>query len=668
MVMPYVFPNLSQRPLVLLLGTLAMLGSATANAQTCPGVCGGPLQNPVEWSSLSQPTLNFVQGQMALPGLANGPLAVQTRFFNMPGNKLLAGPTIRVKPGHPFTIPLDNQLPYQETDNPANPHLAMHDEPFASTVQHGFDVVNLHTHGLHVSPKDHADNVLLNLFPASSPKDTVHQCKQQVKGEAITHHVCAQGKWESKFHMPKAHASGTYWYHTHKHGAVALHLASGLSGALIVEDDKNGLESLPAVQNNIKYGRERVMLVQSLQFATPAKGGSDNQINCQTVYGNPVSCAGDPAMNGANAQLSLNGQFNSVITLYTGEAQLWRMVNTTVGNVLPVCFSAVTSGAPLPQSHVLAADGVPVKHPGNTPFILQPQPVFNVSKHGTDLASNEFQFLAPGQRLDLLVQAPTQAGWYALLGGPAVGSTAATPLQQLCPAALTAEQISQNAGNIVAWVQVLAPASGASFNQVIPTQAQLNQLYTPKAVAGAKDMPPSPTQGVVFGFTNVSYSPDKDGNPVKSKIGGASVVNGRPFYEGQVQRRLKLNKAERWGVQSAVDAHMFHIHTNSFQLMQRGNVAYPFPIWRDTVLINCSPAATQNVAAQGGIQNCAFQAGLTSQFYNTTQTPVTLSQTAYGEVVQFASRAVDYDGPIVMHCHNTGHEDNGMMELVEMFK
>lgn len=675
------FLNFSQGPLILLIGSAALLGSAMANAQECsaiPGViCGGPLQNPVEWSTLPQPELHFAQGQISLPGLSSTPLPVHTRFFKMPNNTLLAGPTIRVKPGKKFNIPLNNQMQYHETDDPANPHLQMHSEPYASTVQHGFGVVNLHTHGLHVSPKGHADNVLLNLFPAKSPKDTVQKCKQQVKGEAITHNVCAQGKWESSFQMPKVHASGTYWYHTHKHGAVALHLASGLSGALIVEDDKQGLESLQAVKNNIKYGRERVMLVQGLLFAPPKHGNGVQSINCRTVYDNDVSCSRHQQMEDGktNAQFSINGQFNPVVQLYTGEAQLWRMVNTTVGNVLPVCFSAVksnadtTSSTALPLSYVLAADGVPVKHPGDTPFILQPRPVFDVSNNQNGLANNEFQFLASGQRLDLLVQAPKEAGLYVLLAGPPAGVDAAPPLQQLCPPTLTAAQLATNqgAGNVVAFVQVQTPPADAKFNQTIPTQAQLNQLYTATSVVGAKDLPPSPTQGVVFGFTNVSYTPNKSDNPTKSKIGGASVINGRPFYEGQIQRRLKLKKAERWGVQSAVDTHMFHIHTNSFQLQQRGNVAYPFPIWRDTVLINCSPAAAQNVPSQGGIQSCAFQAGLTSQFYS-GGTPNNLSQTALGEVVQFASRALDYDGPIVMHCHNTGHEDNGMMELVEMFK
>ncbi|WP_158595928.1 multicopper oxidase domain-containing protein [Oleomonas cavernae] len=44
---------------------------------------------------------------------------------------------------------------------------------------------------------------------------------------------------------------------------------------------------------------------------------------------------------------------------------------------------------------------------------------------------------------------------------------------------------------------------------------------------------------------------------------------------------------------------------------------------------------------------------------STVQTP---------EIVQFLSRAVDFTGAMVLHCHNVDHEDNGMMELVEIVK
>jgi hypothetical protein len=34
--------------------------------------------------------------------------------------------------------------------------------------------------------------------------------------------------------------------------------------------------------------------------------------------------------------------------------------------------------------------------------------------------------------------------------------------------------------------------------------------------------------------------------------------------------------------------------------------------------------------------------------------------------VQFLQQPLDYTGSLVEHCHNVSHEDNGMMELVEI--
>ncbi len=70
--------------------------------------------------------------------------------------------------------------------------------------------------------------------------------------------------------------------------------------------------------------------------------------------------------------------------------------------------------------------------------------------------------------------------------------------------------------------------------------------------------------------------------------------------------------------------------TTKFQLVSRGQLAYPFPICRDTLLIN-KPA-----------------------------------NSASGEIVQFLQRPLDFTGSLVMHCHNVFHEDTGMMELVKI--
>lgn len=279
----------------------------------------------------------------------------------------------------------------------------------------------------------------------------------------------------------------------------------------------------------------------------------------------------------------------------------------------------------------------------NTPFLIGP-PVTDITPAtthaGLALTNNELLFLVPGQRLDLMVAAPGAEGDYVLMQPdpvPPPGFGEKSRIGDLCPARapliIPPERLV---------MRVKVSRKGVPVNSAIPTQDELNALQAPTDLTAAPDAPAYPTQGVVYGFTSATYAPS---------AGGASVINGRPFNMERVQRVLKLGQMERWSVQSAADTHMFHIHTNSFQLIQRGQVRYDYPLWRDTVLINCAPTAEQ----QGS--NCSFPGGLITS---------RRSNDHYGEVVQFLSRALDYTGAIVTHCHNVNHEDNGMMELVEM--
>lgn len=716
--MPNQFRKLTRFSLILCglsFGTFAT--AASSSSSTCPisgALCGAELVNPPEYqgnppqsassassvSSSSAPGLIFSYGKVTLTGLVNNNVIqnqeIETRHISNSGSTLLAGPTMRVAPTQALSIPLQNKLKYNPGDHPDHHSLPMSDSPFVDTVPHGFDVLNLHTHGMHVSPRKYSDNVLLNLFPEKAPNKVVKQCKKQLKGDPITNNMCAKGTWPMQVQLPNQHPSGSYWYHTHKHGAVALHLGSGISGAIIVQDYKNGLESLPGVNAVVKTSGEKIMLIQQIPFATLVTSSASSSaqatapipvVNCWGVYNNPVSCKDSQPIvpNTTNSQISVNGQFNAVVTMQTNEAQLWRLVNTMAANVMPVCLiplngtgssSSSSAAAPsAPALYVLAADGNPVNisttNAKQLPFQLT-NPVFDVVSHPQGLVNNEFQFLAPGQRLDLMVKAPAKPGQYVLWSGGT-----ATQMSQLCPTSLSVSDLGSNQSYVVAFVNVVNAPAKSTVNQTVPSQVDLNKLYLPKPVNTAKDTPAAPTQGVVFGFTNVSFSPDDKKNGTKSKIGGTSVVNGRPFYEGQVQRRLQLNQADRWSVQSAADTHMFHIHTNPFQILTRGNLNYPFPVWRDTALINCSPAASG--FNNGGYQNCAFPAGLTKQFMSPSSSVASSGANSsnanqsyvanngkYGEIVQFVSRAVDFTGAIVMHCHNTEHEDNGMMELVEI--
>jgi len=191
----------------------------------------------------------------------------------------------------------------------------------------------------------------------------------------------------------------------------------------------------------------------------------------------------------------------------------------------------------------------------------------------------------------------------------------------------------------------------------IPSQMELNKLTAPKTIT-EEQSPQLPTQGVTYGFTTKTYA---------SKDGGGSVVNGRVFNPLRSQRDLVLNQVDKWAAQSAADSHMFHIHINSFQLVSRGQLKYPFPMWRDTLLVNCAGVAAGFDAAAGTYANCSFPGGLTIPADLTVpNAPPNNPLNNYGEVVQFLQQPLDYTGALVEHCHNVGHEDNGMMELVEI--
>lgn len=538
-------------------------------------------------------------------------------------NGLLVGPTLRFRPGDKLDVKLINSLSYSESEG---------DGSHSMTNPHGFDVINLHTHGLHVSPNSPSDNVLLSIYPQDTPFTPIERCRQE-SGKAN----CVTGQYKYSYAIPANHPSGTYWYHAHKHGAVSMHLADGFAGALIVEDPIHGLESLPAV----KAAHEQILMLQEVQYDGVHSGTASDpyQITCMSVYGNNTGCAfgGSPLPSPqiVNSALSVNGQFQPSISMRTNEAQLWRVINGTIGNVVPMCLLPLgNTTAPSPASYVLATDGIalqrPTASPIDLPVLIGNTPAANPA-NGNDILNNELLYLAAGQRLDLMVKAPATPGIYGLYDSTVAGKH--LPIGQLCQTSAYA-----NATPILT-VSVTDSASDIVYNTAIPNQAELNKLTTPATIT-AEQSPQLPTQGVVYGFTTNTYA---------GKDGGASVVNGRVFNPIRSQRDLVLNQVDKWAAQSAVDTHMFHIHINSFQLVSRGQLDYPFPVWRDTLLVNCAGVAEKN----GG---CSFPGGLTGANPSGN----------YGEVVQFLQQPLDYTGSLVEHCHNVSHEDNGMMELVQI--
>ena len=150
-------------------------------------------------------TLEF--GHVTIPKESTGLKEnLQMLGFNVPGSPGRSpGPTLRVRAGDTLRILLINNMPPELVDTGSIPQ-----------GSHDFDVVNLHTHGLHVSPRAPGDDV-------------------------INTAVAAHGKHQYEYHIPDDHMGGTHWYHPHWHGAVSIHVNFGAAGMIVVEDAENQL-------------------------------------------------------------------------------------------------------------------------------------------------------------------------------------------------------------------------------------------------------------------------------------------------------------------------------------------------------------------------------------------------------------------------------------------
>ena len=133
------------------------------------------------------------------------------------GDNLYPAPTLQVFPGETLIVHLDNALSgltIKDFFDPA--YTAKGEEVPLYPPQMTSSPLNLHTHGIHVSPKGNADNVLLHI-PA---------------GKSNTY----------TYNIPKSMPQGAYWYHSHLHTLTAAHTYLGLAGLLAIgrtEDRKS---------------------------------------------------------------------------------------------------------------------------------------------------------------------------------------------------------------------------------------------------------------------------------------------------------------------------------------------------------------------------------------------------------------------------------------------
>jgi FtsP/CotA-like multicopper oxidase with cupredoxin domain len=210
--------------------------------------------------------------------------------------------------------------------------------------------------------------------------------------------------------------------------------------------------------------------------------------------------------------------------------------------------------------------------------------------------------LWPGYRSDVLIRAPVEPGVYLLVDER---SEAEESLLS------TAEERKYVARLVV---------EGDAAEMAMPAESSLAGLRPPSIDPGR--LSGEQTQRAVY---TIGLDPLR------------FMINGKP-YDPEQSRTLRLGDAEEWVVMSNnpdIDVpvpHPFHIHVNPFEVVSildgegqdRLQEVYGGPVWRDTIIL------------------------------------------PEGWRIRFRAEYRRYIGPFVQHCHILDHEDQGMMELVEI--
>jgi suppressor of ftsI len=247
-------------------------------------------------------------------------------------NGRMVAPIIRISPGDTLKITYENDLPQPSGEQ--------------CSVGPCMNMTNLHFHGLGISPKPPADDVLGMIA---------------MPGQTLNYVV----------HIPPNQEPGLYWYHTHPHGESEQQVLDGMSGAIIVE----GMERYAPMVRGLP---ERILILRGPAIKQDANGqAAMKRVEAVTGCGNSEA---------PERVFTINGDLRPTINIAPGERQFWRIVNASADRYADVQLD----GQPW---QIVALDGMPL--------------AYHDPKHPVRIADHVL--LPPASRLEAVVTGPPAA-------------------------------------------------------------------------------------------------------------------------------------------------------------------------------------------------------------------------------------------------------------------
>jgi FtsP/CotA-like multicopper oxidase with cupredoxin domain len=576
-------------------------------------------------------------------------------------------PVIEVRPGQTISMTLHNKLPADPT---CTAHGGNVNKP------HCFNGTNLHSHGLWVSPSGNSDNVLLSINPGVD--------------------------FEYVYNLPPDHPAGTFWYHSHRHGSTALQVSSGMAGALIVRGDRLPTPTTTGdidviLKNADLTGMEdRTLVLQQIQYACLDAAGNvkvktepqpppkppkivawvcdENDVGVIEKYDYPNHVGFGPGeWEDSGRFTTINGLVRPAFQARAGRPERWRMIHGGVRDTITFGFRRKNPAAPAITS-LTAGQGARFIQENCTGELL---PYQQIAADGLTMAQARAvptSTLQPGYRYDALVVFP-EAGDYCIVNesAPAAGSVSRQPttrqllgMVEVAPGTPVTNTTGMLQDLLSSVALRILPADvrdkvaaelrdGLKFKSFIPHPDIADTEVTGK-------------QELVF-FIKIEPPPGSEKPVVTFRVGNKSIdpqhfdpaqFNPQPYDPERIDRVLKLGGVDEWTLQSGFVSHPFHIHVNPFQI-----VSITDPSGKDVSL----PGAVDNAGGPDpqypGLKNVWKDTlWIKDLIASPSDFPGQLATSMY--TIKVRTRYQRYIGEFVLHCHILDHEDQGMMQNVEI--